>query len=83
MVGSLIQVIFGSMEKDEECDYDHTLIDHSSAQGGDKKICSVGKDNSNMCNDVVIEIELMHSQVENNLIKMQSWKVSFDMPWMF
>ena len=68
MVGSLIEAhLFGSMEEDEECDYDHTLIDDSSAQGGDKENCSVGEDNSNMCKDVVIETELMQSQVENDL----------------
>ncbi len=46
MVGSLIEAhLFGSMEEDEECDYDHTLIDDSSAQGGDKEDCNVGEDN--------------------------------------
>ena len=55
----VIITLFGSMEEDEECDYDHTLIDDSSAQGGDKENCSVGEDNSNMCKDVVIETELM------------------------
>ena len=30
---------------------------------------SVGKDNSNMCKDVVIAFELMQSQVENYLLK--------------
>lgn len=59
--------LFGSMEENEECDYDHTLIDDSSAQGVDKKNCSVGNDNLNMCNDVVIETELMQSQVEIDL----------------
>ena len=50
MVGLLIKAhLFGSMEEDEECGYDHTLIDDSSAQGGDKESCSVGKANSNMC----------------------------------
>ena len=43
MVGSLIEAhIFGNMEEDEGCDYDHTLIDSSSAQGN----YSVGEDNS-------------------------------------
>ena len=38
MVGSFIEVhLFESMEKDEEWDYDHTLIDDSSAQGSDKE----------------------------------------------
>ena len=47
MVGSLIEAhLFGGMEEDEECDYDRTLIDYSSAQGGDK---------SNISKDVVIE----------------------------
>ena len=60
MIGSLIEAhVFGSMEEDK-CDYDHTLIDDSKAQGGDKDNCSVGKDNSNMCKDVdIIEMELM------------------------
>ena len=59
MVRSLIEVqLFSNMNKDEECDYDQTFIDDSSAQG-DKEKCSVGEDNANMCNDVVIEIELM------------------------
>ena len=55
------------MEMDEECDYDHTLIDDSSVEGGDKEICSVGEDISNTCNDVVIETKLMQLQVANNL----------------
>jgi hypothetical protein len=38
--------------------YDHTWI-KSSAQGGDKKNCSVGEDNSNMCKDDVIKMELI------------------------
>ena len=55
MVGSLIEAhLFGSMEEDEGCDYDHTLIDDSSAQGGDKETSSVGEDNSSMCKNVVI-----------------------------
>ena len=29
-----ISFYFGSMEEDEGCEYDHTLIDDSSAQGG-------------------------------------------------
>ena len=34
MVGSLIKAhSFGSMKEDEECDYDPTRIDGSSAQG--------------------------------------------------
>ena len=33
MVGSLTKVhLFGSMEEDEECEYDHRLIDYSSAK---------------------------------------------------
>ena len=57
MIGPLIEAhLFGSME-DEECDYDHTLIDDSSAQGKEKWI--IGEDNSNMCKDVVIETKLM------------------------
>ena len=36
MVGSLTEAhLFGHMEEDEECDYDHTLINDSSIQGGD------------------------------------------------
>ena len=53
--------------EDEECDDDHTLIDDSSAQGGDKENRGIGEDNSNMCKDVVREMELMQSQVENDL----------------
>jgi hypothetical protein len=60
VVGSLIEAhLLGSMEEDEECDYDHTRIDDSMSQGGDKKNCSVGEDNSNMCKDDVIEMELI------------------------
>jgi hypothetical protein len=37
MVGLLIEAhLFKSVEENEECAYDHTLIDGSSAQGGDK-----------------------------------------------
>ena len=43
--------LFGSMKEDEECGYDHTLIDDSSAQGGDKETRSVGHDNLNICKD--------------------------------
>ena len=57
----------GSMKEDEECDYDHTLINDSSAQGGDKENCSVGEDNSNMCKDVVIVTKSMESHVEIDL----------------
>ena len=32
-----------------------TYVIMSSAQGGDKEIYSVGEDNSNMCEDVVID----------------------------
>jgi hypothetical protein len=46
-------------EEDEECDYDHTLIDDFSAHGGEKGNYSVGEDNSNMCEDVVIKMDLM------------------------
>ena len=59
--------LFGSMEEDEECDQDHSLTDDRSAQGGDKENRSVGEDNSNMCKDIVIEAELMQSQVDNDL----------------
>ena len=45
--------------KKDECDYDHTWIDDSSAQGSEKENCSVGEDDSNVCKDVVIEMELM------------------------
>jgi hypothetical protein len=66
MVGSLIEAqLFGSMEKDEESGFDHTLIDDSSAQGGDKENRSVGEENSNMCKDVDIETVLMQLHVEN------------------
>ena len=50
--------LLGSMKEDEECDYYCTWIDDSSPQGGDKDIYSVGEDNSNMCKDVVKEMEL-------------------------
>jgi hypothetical protein len=46
-------------EEDEECDNDHTLIDDFSAHGGEKGNYSVGEDNSNMCEDVVIKMDLM------------------------
>ena len=77
--------LFRIMQDGEECDYDHTLIDDFSAQGGDKEYCSVGEDNSNMCKDVVIERALMQSQGEMIYMKMSSSIVSFnfDMPWMF
>ena len=51
----------GSMKEDEECDFDNTLIDDSSAQGGDKENCSVGEEGSNMYKYVVIETGLMES----------------------
>ena len=54
------------MNEDDGWKYDDTLIDDSSAQGGDKENCSVGEGNSNMCKDVVIEIELMQSQAKND-----------------
>ena len=38
--------------------YDHTWI-KSNAQGGDKENCSVREDNSNVCKDVVIKMELI------------------------
>ena len=76
MVRSLIEAhLFENMEEDEECDYDHALIDDSSAQDGDKSNCSVGEDDSNMCNDVVIETESMQSQAINDShedVKLQS-----------
>ena len=40
------------------------LIADSSAQGGDKENYSVGEDNSNMCKDAVIKMELMQSQLK-------------------
>ena len=68
MLGSLIEAhSFGNLEEDEELDYDHTLIDGSHAQDGDKENCTVGEGNSNMCKDVVLETELMQSRVENDL----------------
>ena len=37
IIGLLIEAhLFRSIEEDHECAYDHTLIDFSSAQGGDK-----------------------------------------------
>ena len=68
MIGSLIKDrLFGSMQEDEECVYENTLTYDSSAQGGDKEHCSVGEDVSNMYKNVVIQTELMESQVENDL----------------
>lgn len=69
------------MEEDEECDYDHTLIDDSRAQGGDQKQknCNIGEDNSNMCKDV-LKMELMQSHVENDLHGDVECKLSFNMP---
>ena len=67
MVGSLIEARLFGLEEDEECDYDHTWIDVTSAHGGDKENQSVGEDNSNMCKDVVIEMDLVQPQVESNL----------------
>ena len=44
MVRSLIHAhLFGSMEEDEECDYNRIFIDDSSAQGGDKEIVVLEK----------------------------------------
>ena len=47
------------MKDDEECPYDRTLIDGSSAEGGDKEICSVGETIQTCVKDDVIEMELM------------------------
>ena len=47
------------MKEDEECDYDHTLIDNFGARGGKLENCNVGEDNSNMCKDVITKTELM------------------------
>ena len=41
-----------SLKEDEECDYDHTMMDNPSAQGSEKGDCSVDEDNSNMYKDV-------------------------------
>ena len=57
---SLIEAhLFGSMKEDEEYDNDHTLIDDSSAQGGDEEHYSVGEDNLKLCKDVVLETKVM------------------------
>ena len=49
MVGLLIEArLLKCMEVDEEYDYDHILINDSTAQGFDKENCSVGEDNPNM-----------------------------------
>ena len=53
--------LFGSMKEDEECEYDHTLIDDSSAQSDDKKNYSVGEDNSSMWKDEVGESNIFKS----------------------
>ena len=55
------------MKENEKCDYDHTLIDDSSAQGDDKENYGVREDNSNKCKDVIIETGLMQSHVANEL----------------
>ena len=68
MVGSLIEAhLFGSMEDGEECDYDHILIDDSSAEGGDKKNCSIGERIQTYARMFAIETESMQSLVENDL----------------
>ena len=55
------------------CDYEQTFIDDSSVQGSDKENYSVGGGNSNMCKDVVIEMELIQLHVENDLhVKLES-----------
>ena len=60
MVESLFKAhLLGSIEEDKKCDYDHTLVEDSSAQGGVKAICCVGEGNSNMRKDVVTYTELM------------------------
>ena len=54
MVWSLIEAtLFGSMEEDKECDYDHILmiLVHKVVA---RKI-SVGEDNSNTCKNVIIK----------------------------
>ena len=54
MIGSLLEApLFGGTEKDEECDFDHTLINDSNAQGGDKENYSIAEHNSNTCKGVV------------------------------
>ena len=56
MIGSLLEArLFGGLEKDEECGYDHMLINDYNAQGGDKENYSIGEDDSNMCKDIFIE----------------------------
>ena len=47
------------MEDDEECDYDHTLIDDSSTEGGDKENWSAGETIQTCARMFVIETELM------------------------
>ena len=69
MGGSLIEDhLFGSMDEDEECDYDHTLIDDSSAQVVTGKIVVLEK-TIQTCTRMLsyIETELMESHVENDL----------------
>ena len=49
MVSSHTEALqFGSMKGGEVCDYDHTLVEDSSAQGGGKEDCSVGQKNVNI-----------------------------------
>ena len=60
MIGSLIEAqLFGSMQEDEENDYDHMLIDDSSAHVVTRKIVVLEKNNLNMCKGDATEMELM------------------------
>ena len=44
MLGLIIKYrFFDDVQEDEDCDYNHTLIDDSNAQGGDKENCSVAR----------------------------------------
>jgi hypothetical protein len=52
--------LFGSMEEDE-CDYDHILIDDPITHGGEKEDCGVEGGNSNSSKDAFIEAEGLQS----------------------
>ena len=54
------------MEEDE-CDYDHILIDDPITQGGEKEDCGVEGGNSNSCNDAFIEAEGLQSLAEDDI----------------
>ena len=58
--------LFESMEEDE-CDYDHILIDGPITQSGEKEDCGVEGGNSNSCKDVFIKVEGLQSSAEDDI----------------